>query len=377
MTLAWVFDLNACRGPTGVTRHALAQLDRLLARPDRARVTVVSGRISEPDGLAFWEALRDRSDPPRLRELPLSTRTLLRAWRLVPWPPIETLIGRHDWIYCPSEYFVPSRKCRRAVTSHDILQDIRYGSASRRELLGFALGTADRVLSVSKFNTDQLLHYYPECSGKVAYVPNGADDLFFDPTTEPERLAVRGDVGLKPDQPYLLSVANFQARKNLPRLIRAAGRLPEVASGELAIVLIGEGAEAQAAPIREAIADLGPRAAVVMPGYRQGPGLRALYAEAAALVFPSTCESFGIPAVEAMAQSCPVALADSTALPEVGGDAGWYFDPESDEAIAATLRQLLDSPSERDRRVALGLERAQMFRWDQASELLIEALSGP
>ena len=56
---------------------------------------------------------------------------------------------------------------------------------------------------------------------------------------------------------------------------------------------------------------------------------------ATALVFPSLCESFGIPAVEAMAQGTPVALADSTALPEIGGDAGWYFDPESEEAIAS------------------------------------------
>ena len=79
--------------------------------------------------------------------------------------------------------------------------------------------------------------------------------------------------------------------------------------------------------LREAAAAAGPRVLIRMPGYRQGHDLRAIYAEATALVFPSLCESFGIPAVEAMAQGLPVALADSTALPEIGGEAGWYFDP--------------------------------------------------
>ena len=61
------------------------------------------------------------------------------------------------------------------------------------------------------------------------------------------------------------------------------------------------------------IASVSPRLRVVRPGYREGAALRALYAEATALVFPSLCESFGIPVVEAMAQGCPVAIADSTA----------------------------------------------------------------
>jgi alpha-1,3-rhamnosyl/mannosyltransferase len=373
LSIAWVFDMNNCRGPTGVTRHALALLDRLFARPE-VRLTVVSGRIAEPDGLASWEALEDRDRPPARRELPISTRNALRVWRVAGWPPLEPWTGRVDWVYCPAEYYVPSRHARRAVTSHDLLQDVRYGSNGRRELLGHAFRTADRILSVSRFNTEQLLGRYPECKGKVAIVPNAADDLFFGPSTDPERAAARVDVGLRPALPFLLSVANFQERKNLPRLVRAAGRLPEVASGELAIVLIGEGAESQAEPIRRAIAAIGPKAVVVMPGYRQGKTLRALYAEATALVFPSTCESFGIPAVEAMAQACPIALADSTALPEVAGEAGWYFDPEQDDALTSTLRDLLDRRDERDRRVDLGRAIASNYRWDLANEALMAVL---
>ena len=147
-----------------------------------------------------------------------------------------------------------------------------------------------------------------------------------------------------------------------------------MARGELALVLIGTGDEDEARPLREAAVAAGRRAFIRMPGYRQGRALRAAYAEATALVFPSLCESFGIPAVEAMAQGLPVALADSTALPEIGGEAGWYFDPTSEDAIASRLRRLLDDSDERARRAMLGRAIAAHYRWQNANDLLVEAL---
>jgi alpha-1,3-rhamnosyl/mannosyltransferase len=367
--LAWVYDLNACRSPTGVTRHALAQLDELRRRPGRVAVRLVTGRVREPDGRAFLGA---RPDVPRTL-LPLSLRDMLRAWRVAPWPPLEAWTGPLDWIYGPAEFFVPARSARRAVTSHDVQQDLAYGGPRRRALLARAFGTADRVLSVSKYNTARLVEAFPHCADRVREVPNAAEDLFFEPPTEAERAAVRADLGLPPGMPYLLSVANVQPRKNLARLVRAASRVAEVAAGELALALVGTG-DVIDPELRAALAAAGPRVRIVTPGYRQGPALRALYAEATALVFPSLCESFGIPTVEAMAQGLPVALADTTALPEVAGDAGWYLDPTSEESIAAAIRALLDAPDERARRVALGRERAQHYRWSAAGDRLLQAL---
>jgi glycosyltransferase involved in cell wall biosynthesis len=170
-------------------------------------------------------------------------------------------------------------------------------------------------------------------------------------------------------------VANFQVRKNLVRLVRAVAALPEVASGDLGLVMLGTGAEDEARTLREAVAAVGRKAIIRMPGYRQGKILRAAYAEATALVFPSLCESFGIPVVEAMAQGTPAALADSTALPEIGGDAGWYFNPESQDAITASLRELLDHPQECAARAALGKTIAARYRWQTSNDLLVRALA--
>ena len=369
MRVAMIYDMDACRGPTGVTRHAMAQMTRLARRPE-IELHAISGRIAEPDGLAFWETLA----PLPRRELPLRTRDMLRYWRLAAWPPVEWWTGPVEWLYCPAEYFAPTKAARRAVTSHDVLQDLTLGGPKRRERLAKAFEGAALVLSVSHFNTSRLVEAFPDLEGRVGYVPNAADDLFFEPATDRERLAVRADLGLPASVPYLLSVANFQARKNLARLVREAGRLPEVARGEMALVLLGAGSDAEADAIRAEVAALPRSALVKLPGYRQGKALRAAYAEAAALVFPSTCESFGIPAVEAMAQGCPVALAENTALPEIGGGAGWYFSPEEDGAISGVLRELLDRGGERARRVELGRAISVSYRWAGANDLLVKNL---
>jgi glycosyltransferase involved in cell wall biosynthesis len=371
LRVALIYDMDACHGPTGVTRHALAQLERLASRPGIA-LALVSGRIGHPDGLAYWKGL----ELERRCQLPLRTRDILRWWRLAAWPPIEWWTGALDWVYSPAEYFVATGRARRAVTSHDILQALQFGPTRRRDILRRVFERADLILSVSHFNTQRLIEAFPTCRDRVAYVPNGADDLFFETATDQERARVRDDLGLPPQVPYLLSVANFQPRKNLRRLINAVAALPEVSAGDLALVLIGTGQEDEIRVLRDASAQAGRRALIRMPGYRQGRALRAVYSEATALVFPSLCESFGIPAVEAMAQGVPVVLANSTALPEVGGEAGWYFEPTDTSAMAAAVREMLDNSQERARRLALGRTIAAQYRWHRANDLLVAALLG-
>src|SRR5262249_37790987 len=85
-----------------------------------------------------------------------------------------------------------------------------------------------------------------------------------------------------------------------------------------------------------------------------------LYQGAAALVFPSLYEGFGMPVLEAMACGCPVACSNVTSLPEVAGDAARLFDPRDVDDIASAVEDVLGDPAPW---IAAGLERAKAFTW--------------
>ena len=95
--VALVYDMDACRGPTGVTRHALAQLERLARRPE---VGLTRG-LGAGDRAGGAGLLGRRWATCRGRELPVRTRDALRWWRMAPWPPLELWSGEVDWVYCP------------------------------------------------------------------------------------------------------------------------------------------------------------------------------------------------------------------------------------------------------------------------------------
>jgi glycosyltransferase involved in cell wall biosynthesis len=92
-----------------------------------------------------------------------------------------------------------------------------------------------------------------------------------------------------------------------------------------------------------------------------GDELVRLYRTAAAVVYPSLYEGFGLPTVEAMACGCPVACSNAGSLQEVVGDAARLFDPTSAEAIAEAVDEVLSEPAPW---AARGLERAAGFTWE-------------
>jgi glycosyltransferase involved in cell wall biosynthesis len=110
---------------------------------------------------------------------------------------------------------------------------------------------------------------------------------------------------------------------------------------------------------------------VVFTGQISSEGLRALYNCAEVFVYPSWYEGFGLPPLEAMACGAPVVLSQTSSLPEVGGDATLYIDPNDPESIAAGILQVLDDGELRQTLRQRGLARACQFSWHNTATRMI------
>jgi glycosyltransferase involved in cell wall biosynthesis len=153
-------------------------------------------------------------------------------------------------------------------------------------------------------------------------------------------------------EPFLLYPAHGWPHKNHARLLEAFALLKR-RRPELRLVLTGSGLE------RLPIAP-----GVEVRGHVPRDELVRLYQTAAALVFPSLYEGFGLPPLEAMACGCPVAAARAGALPETCGDAARYFDPTEPEEIAGAVLDVLANTGQLAER---GLARARGFSWDECA----------
>lgn len=98
--------------------------------------------------------------------------------------------------------------------------------------------------------------------------------------------------------------------------------------------------------------------------------LAALYANALGFIFPSKHEGFGLPILEAMANGCPVVCSQTSAFPELGGDAAFYFDPYNVDSMASALDKMLST--DRKTIVALGMKNCSRFSWDKAASELVQ-----
>lgn len=221
---------------------------------------------------------------------------------------------------------------------------------------------ARALLTVSRFSRDRLaLHLRVEAS-RFAILPNGADHL---DAVEADggvldRLGLRG-------RRYVLAVGSDNPTKNHAALLTAFARLGD--GHGLRLVMVGGGHSGVFAG-RPRVDPQG----VVRAGEVDDAGLKALYANAVALVFPSLYEGFGLPPLEAMACGCPVAVARAAALPEVCGDAALYFDPNDVDAIATALRQLRSDAGLREQLRAAGTRRAAAYPWSASADALLAAL---
>jgi glycosyltransferase involved in cell wall biosynthesis len=257
--------------------------------------------------------------------------------------PVRRRFGldRLDAIHFPLSIMLPRiERPAAAATIHDLQHELhpqffpRAEVVYRRIVYGWTVRRSRVVIAISDHARETLIERYGLEPERVRTIHLGIDQERFRPDGRAR-------------EPFLLYPANRWPHKNHNRLFDAFG-LVRRERPELRLVLTGSGHDRAPLPER-----------IEARGHVSDDELVELYRGAACLVFPSLYEGFGLPPLEAMACGCPVAVAQTTSLPEVCGDAAEYFDPLSVGDMAAAILRALDG-----RHVEEGLARAASFTWD-------------
>ena len=311
------------------------------------------------------------SPPPRIRNPHCAFRNLGKLWfEQVSFPrPCRPLDLAHVPYFAPPLFpTVPT-----VVTIHDLVPLILpayRGSLLVRlytQLVTVAARKAKAIITVSQASQRDIvrhLHVPPE----RVHVTYEAVGEAFQPVEDKAQLAaIRQKYGL-PER-YLLYLGGFDQRKNLPALLSAfallVNRQPQarlVIAGQLP----GRDSPLFPDPLR-LVRELGVEERVIFTGWVSEDDKPVLFSGAAAFVFPSLYEGFGLPPLEAMACGTPVIASSRASLPEVVGEGGILVEPMDVEALAQAMEDLWVDEALRAELRQKALSQAARFSWKQTA----------
>jgi len=221
---------------------------------------------------------------------------------------------------------------------------------------------ARHIVTISEFSKSRIIHWTGISPEKVTPILLGADASFHRRGEEDvDALLARLEL---PREPYVLCVGSLEPRKNLAMLLQAWKASADRRPPGVKLFLTGKKGNSEV----YASAGLGALPPDVhLTGYVNDADLPALYSGARLFIYPSLYEGFGLPVLEALSCGTPVASSSASSLPEVGGDAVRYFDPQSPAEIASCLVDSLNDPDWLRQAPGRSLDRASRFSWERSA----------
>lgn len=366
-----VLNANIMLAPLAGIGHYVGELGRAMQQRDDVQLSFTCGlrhgHSLPSQGLRNYSMLRD-----------LAKRLLPAPYQLKRW------VERHalnralksqdaDLYHEPSLW--PLRMDRPTVmTLHD-LTHIHFPQTQPADRLraiernlSYALEHSRQILCISQFTAQQAIQHYGIPAQRISVTPLGVS-ADFRPWSAKEAEPLLNRLGLR-YRNYMLCVGTLEPRKNLELVFQAIRSLPENQLEHCPLVLCGAYGWGE---LPETMASLLAKKHVIHLGYQSSTELRALLASARMLLFPSLYEGFGLPILEAMASGTPVITSNCASMPEVGGAAVHYIDPQDPTGLAAAIQHMHEDQVHWQRLQQLGLERAREFTWVRTAELTLRA----
>lgn len=219
------------------------------------------------------------------------------------------------------------------------------------------LEKATRIIAVSNNTKKDIVKVYPQIDPDKIVVIYHGNSIKIDPTIK---------VDLPKD--YILYVGARPNYKNFEFLVKSAEPLLK---NDPSLMLIAAGGGEFSDEEAEFIKKFGIEKQVIQRYFKEEE-LGHYYQNAKCFVFPSLYEGFGIPVLESMACGCPIILSEHGSFPEVAGDAGIYFDSDSEENLREKIQMLLSNDQLRKQYSEKGLEHVKKFDWKVATEQCLQ-----
>jgi len=305
---------------------------------------------------------------------PIKFRAL---WERLLLPAASLRMGL-DCLHFPAGQVAHSPKtCPQVATIHDLyafaipeVYPPHQAASQRRDLIATA-ARCDALIADSECTKNDMMRFLGLPPEAITVIPLAPRECFHKIREIEKPTDVRAALGL-PER-YFLCVGgkNNRFHKNTRRVVEAVGRLNEPLRSQVGIVIVGRESE-YLDTVRGRADELGLRDQVMFTGIIDDEKLRLLYNLAAAFVFPSLYEGFGLPILEAMACGTPVITGNRGAMMEVAGDAAVLVDPDDPEEISDAMAHLLTDEVARDDFSSRGLARAGLFTWRKTAEITAE-----
>lgn len=284
---------------------------------------------------------------------------------------IYKLSGKNlDVFFSPAHYIPRFCPCKTVVTIHDLSylyypeEFLKKDLYQLKNWTRYSLQKSSKIIAVSKTTKKDLMHEYAIPENTIEVIYNGYESFQLKPTT----------YNLQPKPfPYFLFVGTIQPRKNLTILIRAFVEFHKT-HPKYKLIIAGKKGWLYEKIFQEA-AQYDCKDSIVFSGFVSDEEKIQLYKNAVAFILPSLYEGFGIPLLEAMSYNCPIISSFSSSLPEIGGEACLYFDPQSSSDLLDKM-ELIDAQKEtRTALITSGKKRIKEFSWEITGRNTLDLLS--